>query len=662
MYIANRYNLNFNVAAILLCLLIHIYYFRRKDRRQPKTLVYLHMLVCLGITAFCDFSIAAIQNTGMELRAPRILILLYIGSRVLHTTVAYLGFLYLLNILGVSHRIPRWQIVLLSIPEGLMALVGLLPVWRVHAFRLVEGKMVHGQLYPAFYWTIVFYALCLVIMLIFYGKELGKSAAYIALILSLSMAIMVVSVNFPYLKCDVFVQMLLLLGGMLTVDDDNNLFDSTTRLYNRYAFGTQTQQLLNADYSTGVVMINLVNTEYYSSMFGVENMEGIAEQIGRYLGDYAFDKSKDTSWLGRSIVGKMLVLTGNKVIPYRLGPDRFALVMLNTSEGECIEAAERIRDRFRNAFSYKTLNLTLTAQYIVSMMPEKISTPEQLMAFADGPVSTDYVADRIHISDQSKEAQKNSRIEMALRSALKERRLEVVYQPIYDTVAEKIHSAEALLRVDDPLLGTISAEDYIRVAEERGIIHQIGAFTFEQVCKFLRDHGNELPLEFIEVNLSTIQFMDAHLADRMLSVCKKYGVDPRKICLEITETALVRNTVVMERMMKQLMKVGFTFALDDFGTGYANYDYLLQFPFALVKVDKNFLWSADYREESKIILRGMLSVIRDLKLKTVMEGVETEEQKKHLVEAGVNYLQGYLYSPALRSDEFVEYLNSWANV
>ena len=306
------------------------------------------------------------------------------------------------------------------------------------------------------------------------------------------------------------------------------------------------------------------------------------------------------------------------------------------------------------------MRMPISVQVWMTKVPEQMKTQEQLGIFVGAEYNDRLPKDRIYLADELREEERRISVEMAVRRALENRSLEVYYQPIYDTKCGKIHSAEALVRLKDEELGMISPEEFIPVAEQTGMIAQIGDFVFQEVCRFLSSGAPQhAGLRFVEVNLSTVQCMDTQLPERLLSIAEGYGVSPSEINLEITESAMVYSMNTMRSVMEELTKDGFSFALDDFGTGRANLSYLQNFPFRIIKVDKSFLWADGESEDNHVIFENMLSLIRGLRREAVAEGVETKEQRDMLISHGVEYLQGFYYSKPVPEQDFMKYLEEF---
>jgi EAL domain-containing protein (putative c-di-GMP-specific phosphodiesterase class I) len=214
--------------------------------------------------------------------------------------------------------------------------------------------------------------------------------------------------------------------------------------------------------------------------------------------------------------------------------------------------------------------------------------------------------------------------------------------------------------MNDDKLGFVSPEEFIKVAEQTGLISQIGEIVFKKVCAFISENDPmQYGLDYIEVNLSTIQCMDPDLYDSFIRIMKKYHVPASAINFEITESAMIQNVTAMEDVTGKFRQDGFNFSLDDFGTGNSNFSYLIRYPFKLIKIDKSFLWNSEKNHKNAIVLKNMLELIKDLGKDTVVEGVETAAQRDMLRADGVRYLQGYFYSKPVPPDDFLKYLKDF---
>lgn len=254
-------------------------------------------------------------------------------------------------------------------------------------------------------------------------------------------------------------------------------------------------------------------------------------------------------------------------------------------------------------------------------------------------------------------------VERLIQRAVDEDGFYVVYQPIINTKTNRCESAEALVRLkDSKSFGFISPEVFIPVAERRGLISMIGDQVFSKVCQFIKDNEVEkLGIKYIEVNLSGIQIADPSIPFRLHQTVKSYGLDPKTINLEVTETALVRSGKVALDNMEKLKSFGYKFSMDDFGTGYSNLSQVAAVKYDLVKMDKSLIWPAfePNNEQARTIMIACIKMFHTLGISIVAEGVETAEQAEVLATNGVEFLQGYHYSKPVKEDKFLEFVQDF---
>ncbi|MBR1477937.1 MAG: EAL domain-containing protein [Lachnospiraceae bacterium] len=249
------------------------------------------------------------------------------------------------------------------------------------------------------------------------------------------------------------------------------------------------------------------------------------------------------------------------------------------------------------------------------------------------------------------------RVKAVIAEALSKNRLEVFYQPIYSTEEKKFVSAEALARIRDEEEKIVMPGIFIPVAEETGMIVQVGEEVFRQVCRFIREYDiRKLGLEYIEINLSVAQCEKEKLAEEYMEIINEYGVDPSMINLEITETGSISAKSTLMRNMDRLRNEGVSFSLDDFGTGRSNLDYFVNMPVDIIKFDREFTSSYFKNGKARQVMASVIQMIKNMGLKIVTEGIETKEQLDDMALLGVDYIQGFYFSKPLPQGEFLEYI------
>jgi EAL domain-containing protein (putative c-di-GMP-specific phosphodiesterase class I) len=229
---------------------------------------------------------------------------------------------------------------------------------------------------------------------------------------------------------------------------------------------------------------------------------------------------------------------------------------------------------------------------------------------------------------------------------LEKRQLELQYQPIIDSKAQTVVAFEALMRWNHPVRGTISPGEFIPVAEQTGLIVEIGAWSLRRACHDAATWPTDVR---VTVNLSPVQFERGNIYQSVVNALESSGLDPCRLELEITEGVLLRDEATTSQALHSLRALGVRIALDDFGTAYASLSYLRQFPFDKIKIDRSFVRDLDHakRSDCLAIISAVSSLARHLQMRTVVEGVETREQVDTVLGAGCDELQGFYFSRAV---------------
>ncbi|MCR5216888.1 MAG: EAL domain-containing protein [Lachnospiraceae bacterium] len=261
------------------------------------------------------------------------------------------------------------------------------------------------------------------------------------------------------------------------------------------------------------------------------------------------------------------------------------------------------------------------------------------------------------IRDAMNEKQMRERLLYTIRESIEKASFEVFYQPIYNVALDRYTSAEALVRMKDDRGKYITPELFIPIAEKYGYVETIGDMVLEKVCQFIAQEGcMSMGVEYIEVNLSPVQCMDANLAEHVKSILNKYKVDPKYLNLEITETAQIENSNTILQNLLELKELGMNFSIDDYGSGFASADYLIKLPVSIVKIDKGILWNAMVDDQAMIVLENTMRMIKELHQEIVVEGVESREMMNVLKRNQCDFMQGFLFSEPISEDEFIRFL------
>ena len=249
-----------------------------------------------------------------------------------------------------------------------------------------------------------------------------------------------------------------------------------------------------------------------------------------------------------------------------------------------------------------------------------------------------------------------------IRDALAEDRVVVYYQPIYSVAQRRFTSAEALVRIIDRDGKLVPPGAFIQVAEDTGLIIDIGKRVLEKTCQFYQsNHLGSCGLRYIEVNLSVVQCADVRLSEDFIGIMNNAQIEPCRINLEITESTSARKKQTLISHMDRMISQGVNFSLDDFGSGASNLNYIMDMPVQFVKFDKEMIQAYFSSDKAKYVVEAAMHMIHGLGLEIVAEGVETEEQYRKMEEIKINYIQGFYFSRPLPEQEFLAFLQQ-ANV
>ena len=252
-----------------------------------------------------------------------------------------------------------------------------------------------------------------------------------------------------------------------------------------------------------------------------------------------------------------------------------------------------------------------------------------------------------------------NQMKQEIKNALKEERIEVFYQPIYSIETEKFVSAEALARMRGKDGKLVMPGKFIPVAEETGLISAIGERVFEMTCKCIKERNLvEMGVHYVEVNLSVAQCENPELSAIYDEIMKKIDLKPEYINLEITESSTLSQRSILLDNMNKLMNIGCSFSLDDFGTGESNLNYIVDMPVKIVKFDRSMIQDYFSNDRAKVVMKATVGMIKDLGLKIVAEGVETEEQVEGIRALGIDYIQGFYFSKPLSTNDFVKFIET----
>lgn len=401
--------------------------------------------------------------------------------------------------------------------------------------------------------------------------------------------------------------------------------DTLTGIPNRRLFREQLLKALNPDYPARTAAVLCLD---------LDNFKSVNDTLGHQYGDE----------LLRQLARRLAKNLREQDTLARLGGDEFAVVLPGVEKTDDLrQMAQRLIDAVREPFQVDGHTVPVSVSIGIATASAQECSADHLLRYADMAL---YEAKRngrnclaFFQPEMEAAALKRHEMEMDLRQAILSHQLHLHYQPIKDISHVRTVGREALMRWQHPVKGLIMPNDFIFIAEETGLIHELGAFTLHEAC---REAMTWAPHETVAVNLSPTQFTNNALVSLVESALATSGLPASRLELEITESVLLANSEANLNTLNRLKQLGVKVALDDFGTGYSSLGYLRSFEFDKIKIDKSFTQDVESSKEALAIIRAINGIGRSLDIPTTAEGVETEAQLERLTQEGCSHFQGYL--------------------
>jgi diguanylate cyclase (GGDEF)-like protein/PAS domain S-box-containing protein len=384
----------------------------------------------------------------------------------------------------------------------------------------------------------------------------------------------------------------------------------------------------------------------------LDNFKNVNDTLGHNYGDE----------LLKQISRNIKKVIREQDVACRLGGDEFLIMLTGVEDEKCIiECAEEALKILNNMYEVNDKQVYISGSIGIATFPKDSMDPNGLLKNADAAMykakdagKNNYVFFNEYML---KVLERKTKIEGILRQAIKNNELRVYYQPQYDIKTGGIIGMEALLRLNSSELGPISPVEFIPIAEESGIIIELGKWCLRKACETnvaLRRRG--LQFGCISVNISAIQLQHNNLINVIKKILDEVGLEPRFLEIELTETVLMKSMDSNINLLGELKDIGIKVALDDFGTGYSSLNYLRKIPLDKLKIDRSFITDLTSITKNQEICEGIIQMAHNLGLQVVAEGVEKKSQLEILKEKQCDSIQGFLYSIPLPEDELEKVL------
>jgi diguanylate cyclase (GGDEF)-like protein len=411
-------------------------------------------------------------------------------------------------------------------------------------------------------------------------------------------------------------------------------YDGLTDLPNRILFRERLEQSLKAIRPGEQLAVLYIDIDEFKS---------VNDALGHAVGDE----------LLKGVAERLRGCLREADMAARLGGDEFAVIQTAIKDrSETTRLVDEIHSAIRRPLECMGHLITTDASIGIALAPGDGVDLDQLLKNADlalyGAKGDGRRTYRFFEAGMDQRARARRSLELELRQAISNGSLETYYQPVVNIEDDKISSCEALLRWRHPERGMISPAEFIPIAEDSGLINQLGLWVLNTACAEAATWPDHVR---VAVNVSPVQFRSPSLALNVAAALAACNLPASRLELEITEAVLIRDDEAALDMLHQLRKLGVRIALDDFGTGYSSLSYLQRFPFDKIKIDRSFIRDIAGPGASSSIVQAVVNIAAASDMTTTAEGVETEQQRNLLYILGCTEMQGYLFSPAIPAAE-----------
>lgn len=625
-------NIQFQIAGIILLTVIFIMYSRQKALNLLSERYFMRLFGAVYVSMCLDIlSVICINyRESMPYIICDVVCKMYLVSII---TVAVSVLLYTIySLFGTLKKVKNeLKIAYILFFVIYIVLESILPI---HYHVSMNSIYTYGLAVIVTYITAIVYTVIAGVYMIKYMNKMPEYKQYSIVFL---MVMWIVAATIQY-----FNKSLLLVGYAMSVslaymymkiENPERNIDKDTGAFNRNALYTYIANRINReDPGMAVLVLAIDDYRFINETFGYRNASAILKKMVDFFG-----KNKNCTVFKRTENEFTIIYDDMDMLKSHL---------------------QVINERFKRPWKINEVSLKVyfNACYLYVRSRENSDTVSETLNYFLMKCRHEGNENIIEIDDEKlHEKREITKAEYAVKKAVEDGCVDVYYQPIYSNIKKRYISAEALVRIKDEEGRFVSPELFIPIAEQNGKILEIGRIVFEKVCRMIRDYNpKKYGIEYIEVNLSVVQCMQENLAAVLIDIMKKYGISPSFINLEITETAAIKSEKIFIENMNMLIEAGASFTIDDYGSGYSNMNYVVGLPISIVKIDKYFVWSYFNSEKARIAFEFAVSMLHNMNLKIVAEGIEAKEQADKMYELGVDDIQGYYYSKPVDTHKFIE--------
>ncbi len=628
------YVIEYELVAFIALVIVSLKYFYSKYFPSQQNRIFGYLLLVTLLTLLFDlitaFTLSFYKIIPVWLN--QILNVLYFSFQTINPPIFLV---YVLSLLGQLSLLRSYKIKLIFVPAFVNLILLILNPLSNHFFNI---DTINGYTYGYLFYVLHIVAIIYLLIIFFYSiygrKNLSKVQfnTIIGFLVSIFIT-MYLQARFPR---HLITGVILSFGSIImyfSLQNPQHMKDVLTGCFNYNALLEYLKELIKSKQRFHLIAININEFNRINRVFGLKNGNQILINISKYILSLS-----DNIWIFRMKGTRFVVVTDNDSL--------YSIIKSNLEN--------KIETSWDTGSNQIFVSMSICCMFELNKFIKSIDDVVNFIETSFLESEINGVRENIISSDNGlyNKIERMMAVELALRNALNTNSgLALNFQPIFSLKDKKFKSAETLLRLNDPKLGSISPAEFVPIAEKNGLVLQMDLLVVEKVCQFIAQYNPKetLGLDYLSINLSAAEFMNINMPKRMTELLKQYHIEPEFIVFEITETVATVSYAIVSSCMHEYQSLGFRFAIDDFGTGYANLSQVVSLPFSIVKIDRDLLFG------SKIVLEDMLHMFKRLGMVNIIEGVESYDQLDLIKEMEVDFIQGYLYSNPLDINSFIKF-------
>lgn len=636
------WDIDFTVASLAVLVILVFFYSRQIKLPIHRYRVFSELLAVLMVTLCWDF-LTSWMNLHFEAYSVVLLSFINIIYYFLISYRSYVSFKYAVVISNSRISYSKANYYVTSIPFVMYSILLVVAAFSGQLFSFENGIYHTGIVYEMVMGLIFIYLGASYIVLLLNHSRFSKYECMSVTIGNFVATVgLLVRMLLPGKMIFNFFVTLSILIYYFSMQDPLYYLDHRFKFFNTDGLEAYYNENVLRNRKVYTYGFSIVSYEEIKSMHGQNTMDEALTQIGLLLRKMRFDE------FGRN----------SGIVFFYLNSGYFAL--LSNNQEKLKTCRDQILKLFEKPFHCEGNDIILQHHGFflddADMPHSSADYTDALLALFAYAAKPESISNEKTQNDIFKHIAHERDVVNALDRAIKNDSIDVYFQPIYGIKEGRVNGAEALSRLNDPTLGFIPPSEFIEVAENKGLMDALGDSIIKKTCELIKNHDlKALGLDYINVNLSPMQFTSGDISKHFTDIVDSYGISHDFIHVEITEQANI-DADLMHLRMEEMTKQGFHMALDDFGTGYSNLNRIMEFPFDVIKLDLTIVWGYFKHEKGTGTLPIMVSTFKKNDYIVTAEGVETEEMAKGLEEMGVDCLQGYWFSKAIPPEDFVEYL------